>query len=209
MSMKNSTTHMQTMDRRDAIKKSGLLVGIAMSAGSLTLLMQSCQSQDRLSWEPKFLNEQEALTVSAMLDRMLPQTETPGATELKVDLFVDLMFADSLSPEDQTHCRNGLTDFMEHCRNEFNRPFHRLTSAQQDGALRALGERTNQFNPSIWGSTLGVQPPIDFYRRLRQFALLGYFTSEEVGKNVLAYDPIPGQYQGCTDLAKGQKIWSL
>ncbi len=197
------------MNRREALKRSGLYAGVSLSAASVMTLMQSCQSGSKLGWEPRFCSMDQAKTMAQMVDHLLPKTSTPSATDLGVDRFVDLMFAEALAPEDQEHVRQGMERFEAACQETYGKAFHKITSDQQREALVELGEKTNQFNPSIWGSTLGEQPPIDFYRRLRQFALLGYFTSEEIGKNVLAYDPIPGNYDGCADLTEDQKIWSL
>ena len=39
----------------------------------------------------------------------------------------------------------------------------------------------------------------------RELVILGYFTSEEVGTNVLHYNPVPGRYNGCVPIeAVGQ-----
>ena len=44
--------------------------------------------------------------------------------------------------------------------------------------------------------------PLPFYRQVKALTLLGYFTSKEIGKGVLVYDPIPGQY--IADMPLGQ-----
>ena len=48
-----------------------------------------------------------------------------------------------------------------------------------------------------------------FFHQIKELTLLGYFTSEPVGKNVLHYDPIPGRYDGCIPLSEvGNKSWT-
>ena len=77
-----------------------------------------------------------------------------------------------------------------------------LTYAIVETALSTLTPR----NPQI---TAMMEPPV-FYRQFKQLALVGYFTSTEVGEKVLAYDPIPGRFEGCVPLASlGGKAWSL
>ena len=46
---------------------------------------------------------------------------------------------------------------------------------------------------------------------LRNMTVWAYKTTEEIGENVLAYDPIPGVQKGCVSLeeATGGKSWSL
>lgn len=198
-----------TMDRREALKRSGLLMGVALSASALAALMQSCSNSERLSWMPRFFAEDEAQTVAAIVDQILPTTETPGGLDLQVDMFVDLMMSDSLLESDQKHVKTGMQDFMKSCRLEHGKDFHQLSSESQVEILKQLGEDTNTFNVAVWGSPIGDQAPIDFYRRIRQFALIGYFSSETIGTEVLAYDPIPGEYNACTPLQDGQKLWTL
>ncbi|RLD77819.1 MAG: gluconate 2-dehydrogenase subunit 3 family protein, partial [Bacteroidetes bacterium] len=46
---------------------------------------------------------------------------------------------------------------------------------------------------------------------LRTMTIWAYKTSEKVGEEILAYDPIPGDFHGCISLeetTKG-KAWSL
>ncbi len=40
-------------------------------------------------------------------------------------------------------------------------------------------------------------------------AIWAYFTSEEIGENVLSYDPIPGKYEPCKPLSEVGNKWSL
>ncbi len=157
-------------------------MGISVSISSLGPWLQSCQETERLAWEPQFFTAEDAKTVTAIVDIMLPRTDTTGAIDLKVDLFVYLMFKKALSPEDQQHVRAGVGRFSTICQDMFSEVFTKLSRDQQDQVLAQVGADTNKFNPSIWGSTLGVQAPIDFYRRVRQFALLGYYTSQEIIK---------------------------
>ena len=42
----------------------------------------------------------------------------------------------------------------------------------------------------------------EHFLRVRELTIVGYFTSETVGKTVLHYDPIPGRYDGCIPLAE-------
>ena len=50
----------------------------------------------------------------------------------------------------------------------------------------------------------------EFFTQLRSLALLGYYTSEEIGSEVLAYDPIPTEFIGCYPLEKtGGRAWSI
>ncbi|PCJ93198.1 MAG: multidrug ABC transporter permease [Flavobacteriaceae bacterium] len=196
------------MDRRKALKNTAMLVGAALSTSTLSTLMQSCTEQNRLSWEPVFFDAEQAQNVSAMVDMILPKTDTPGALELHVDMFVDLMFEKTLSPEDKEHVMTGYARFVAICDEMYGTVFYKMNTTEKTAVLTKLGEETNHFVPRVWGSKLEVQEPLDFYRRLKSFTLTGYFTSEEIGKNVLRFDPIPGGYNGCLPY-NGENIWTI
>mgnify|MGYP007000403417 len=50
-----------------------------------------------------------------------------------------------------------------------------------------------------------------FVFQLRSMTINAFKTNEYIGEKVLAYLPIPGQYNGCVDLNEttGGKAWSI
>ncbi|AEI49888.1 gluconate 2-dehydrogenase subunit 3 family protein [Runella slithyformis] len=48
-----------------------------------------------------------------------------------------------------------------------------------------------------------------FWRLMKELTLFGYFTSEQGATKALDYVPIPGRYDGCIPLKKGQKAYAL
>ena len=52
---------------------------------SIISLLQSCKSESRLDWQPLFFEEEEARFISALVDTILPPTDTPGALDVGVD----------------------------------------------------------------------------------------------------------------------------
>ena len=48
-----------------------------------------------------------------------------------------------------------------------------------------------------------------FFRLIRSATVLGYFTSEQVGRNVLHYDPVPGRYEAAFPIDQvGRRNWT-
>ncbi|MEL6941541.1 MAG: gluconate 2-dehydrogenase subunit 3 family protein, partial [Bacteroidota bacterium] len=77
------------MKRREALK----LGGAALVSSSLFPLIQACKNESRLNWQPSFLSEEHAQLISALVDTILPRTDTPGGLDVKVDLFIDKVFS--------------------------------------------------------------------------------------------------------------------
>ena len=45
------------MDRRNALRKTGLFAGATILMPSMLSLFESCKSENRLDWEPLFFTE--------------------------------------------------------------------------------------------------------------------------------------------------------
>lgn len=197
------------MNRRDALRKTGLLAGSAVAAPTLLSLLQSCSETQRLNWIPIFLNENQAAFISSFVDTLLPKTETPGALDVKTDIFLDLVYAKIYPPEGQAKVKVDIDQFNVDCKAKYGKVFAELSKEDKTSCLKDQEENTATFNRGVWGTAVGEQKPVGFYRQLKSQALWGYFSSEEIGKNVLNYDPIPGEYRGCVPVREVGRVWSL
>jgi len=197
------------MDRRKALKKTGLLAGAALAMPSMFSLLQSCKNEARLNWQPLFFTENEAKTVSKLVDMILPRTDTPGALDVKVDIFIDKVIAKTYDEEGQENMRAEIANFNDDCKRNFGDSFIDLNEAKRIEVLKEAEKTSGKFNPGVWGRTVGEQEPIGFYRSLKSTAIWAYFSSEEIGEKVLSYDPIPGIYEPCKPVSEVGNKWSL
>lgn len=197
------------MDRRKALKRAGLLAGATIAMPSMFSLLQSCKSETRLDWQPEFFTEEEAKTVAALIDTILPTTDTPGGLDVKADMFIDKVVAQSYDEEGQKSMRNAIAEFNASCKEKYGAIFPELSDADKKAVLKEAEATSPKFNSGIWGTTVGEQKPVGFYRSMKSMAIWAYFTSEEMGENVLSYDPIPGTYEPCKPLSEVGNRWSL
>jgi len=197
------------MNRRDALKNTALLGGTAALSTSLLGLLQSCQTQARLDWEPQFLATDQAQLVSALVDTILPTTDTPGGLDVKVDVFIDLVFQKMYDEAGQQQVVTEMEAFDEGCKTKFGKAFSDLDAEQKKTILQEAEANSPKSGRGVWGMTVEQTEPVGFYRSLKSLAVWGYCSSEEIGKNVLNYDPIPGPYQGCVPLSDVGKVYSL
>lgn len=197
------------MNRRDALKNTALIGGSAALSTSLLGLLQSCQTQERLSWTPQLLNTQQAQLISALVDVILPTTATPGGLDMKVDMFIDLFYAKVLDAEGQQGVISGLDQFNQDCKAAQGKVFQDLSLSQQQDYLKTVEAQSPTLPRGVWGYAVEQKEPAGFYRNFKSLAVMGYCTSLEIGKNQLKYDPVPGPYQGCISLDEVGGVWSL
>lgn len=99
-----------------------------------------------------------------------------------------------MTKEEKSTFSKGLNEMNKRARKTHKEHFAELSTAQQDGLIRDLAADSENR---------------DFYRQVRELTLVGYFTSKEVGMNVLKYDPIPGMYKSCIPLSEtGNVSWA-
>lgn len=197
------------MDRRKALKKAGLLAGATIAMPSMFSLLQSCKNESRLDWQPLFFTEGEAKTIAALIDMILPTTDTPGGLDVKSDMFIDKVIAKTWDKDGQENIRTQIATFNEDCQQQYGNDFYNLSEADKTKVLQAAEASNGKFSPGVWGTAVGKQEEIGFYRILKSMSIWAYFTSEEIGENVLSYDPIPGKYEPCKPLSEVGNKWSL
>ena len=197
------------MDRRKALLKAGLWAGGTIAMPTMISLLQSCKTEPRLTWKPLFFTEDEAKTISKLADMILPRTETPGALDVKVDLFIDKVIAKTYDEKGQENMRSEISTFNTDCETNFGDVFLNLNEKGKIEVLKVAETTSGKFNPGVWGTTIGSQEPIGFYRAFKSMVIWAYFTSEKIGEKVLSYDPIPGDYDGCKPLSEIGNRWSL
>ncbi len=193
------------MKRRDALKGIGLSIGYAVATPTIISILHSCQT-DADKWVPSFFTVDEGLVLKTIVDLILPKTElTPGAIEVNVPEFLDLYALKVYDTDQQNIFKQGINAVI----NSFDRKvseikeedYHELLTKY----LKADKEAQNSFNINEKDKVV-----FNTLKKIRDTSVWAYKTSEEIGENVLAYDPVPGKYY-CDDLDEltNGKAWSL
>ncbi|MBB6002663.1 gluconate 2-dehydrogenase subunit 3 family protein [Arcicella rosea] len=197
------------MNRREVLKNTTLFLGYSLSAGALSELFIACQKEAQLNWQPVFLSNNQANLIAEIAETILPKTETPGAKELGVPQFIDKMLKEMLSEADQKAFVEDLEKFDETCEEANKKPFIECNEQEREAFLLKADKEAGKLPPSAWGITLVAKPdPVAFFRRVKSLTLLGYYTSEKVGKEILSYDPVPGAFIACMPLSEVGNAWN-
>lgn len=192
------------MDRRESVKRVALLMGGAISATTMTFVVNSCNgpSKEAEMVEGLFSSDEQTL-ISELAESIIPKTETPGAKEAQVPEFISMMLEECYPADFQEHFKQGLNNLEQHCQQQFKNTFAQLDEDQKTQMLTAV--ESEAFGPDSKFAD-GKQ---HYYRTFKELTMLGFFSSEQGATQTLEYVAIPGQYDGCIDLEPNQKTWAI
>jgi len=99
------------MNRRDLLKKGVYgLAGVTLSSALISNL-QSCTSIEKYS--PLYFSKTEFSLLSNIVDFLIPKTETPGALDMKVPQFIDIIISETYNNESKNNLSNKLKLLIE------------------------------------------------------------------------------------------------
>jgi gluconate 2-dehydrogenase gamma chain len=184
---------MTVLDRRAMLASASLLLGAVVAP--LAKALASDVVPGFTASQAQFTPDQRAL-VSAISERIIPTTDTPGAIAAGVPAFIEMMLADWYAPADRDDVMNGLGVVDGYARVQHEKPFAALMPEEQDHIL-----------------TLAMQGRIpalgdDLFQHCRQLVVLGYYTSEIGCKQERVYVPVPGHYDGRYPYAEVRRVFS-
>lgn len=190
------------MNRREALQRTALMMGYAVSASALAGIMKGCKAAPELTYQPVFFTEDQARIVAEVAEIFIPKTDTPGAKEAGVPGFIDQILRECYDKEDQDRFLTGLTDFDAEARKNFGDSFVYLEPDKQLQHLKAVHD------PAIEAAKKGNGDDKPFILMAKELTMLGFFTSEPGATQVLQYSPVPGAFKGCEPLAEVGKTWA-
>ena len=162
------------MNRRQAIAL-GAAAAIGIPAGLLYWNKSKLKEISNFS-------EYDMGLLSDAVDAIIPETSTPGAKSLGVDLFVAKMINDCYDLETQEDFKAGLKTLEQKSKAQFSKNFSDISPLERIEILKSY-DKDDKF--------IGL---------LRGLTIKGFSSSEYVMTNVQHFEFIPGRYFGCVNL---------
>jgi hypothetical protein len=156
------------VSRRQFLQSASSLSGLAylrLTGPALTAIAQTASAAKQESASYRVLGKVEAADFEAIAARIIPTTDTPGATEAGVIHFFDNAFADEMSDQLDA-ARAGLASF--------------------NAALRNSGSTADRFSdldPGAQDVFLHTQDISEFFNLVRLMTIFGFFSMSEYGGN--------------------------
>jgi hypothetical protein len=135
------------------------------------------------------LDAHQLETVTRIAELILPETDTPGATSVKVPGFIDLMLAEWYPAAERERFLEGLADVDARSRRDYGGVFVDIRAADQGTLLQTLD--------GVKGAGGSAE---DAFATAKELTIFGYFTSEVVMRDVTHHQVIPGRFDGCIPL---------
>lgn len=192
-----------SMDRREAIKRTALMMGGLFFAPSAIGVLNGCQARAGIDWNPEHFNRSQAQLISTLSDVILPPTDTPGATDVGVPAFVEEMVYTAYDEDAREVFLSGMEAFNQLANDEYGSDFIDLSPEDQF----AFASEQNRL--AIGGGH--DEPGTAYFLQMKELTMLGFFTSEPGAKEVLQYVKVPGRYEACIPLeeAGNGKTWAI
>ena len=213
------------MDRRKALKNIGLGAGFLVATPTVLSLLQSCKSEPEFI--PNFLSKGEGHALRQIVDLIIPADDAvPGAVDVGVHEFIDNFWNEVVPEESQAQVRLAFAGLEGEFTKTFSKDISQGKTQEFDQLLskylavskedqEGYNKRAGVFYRA-WEKDPNTSMDTDLacnqlFGQLRGMTVWGWKESEEIGENVLAYEPIPGQQVGCLPVqdATGGKAYSL
>jgi Gluconate 2-dehydrogenase subunit 3 len=195
------------LNRRDAIAQIALLAGGSLAARFAQAALRGTSLHVAPSGSA-FNAEQRAM-VETLAELIIPRTDTPGAIDAGVPVFIDQVVSSWYTPVERSIFMDGLNGLDAFCVNADGRRFNECDTAQRTRALTHADEGSRNYDPK---PVLKVRDAPDeqspFFHKLKLLTVLGYYTSEVGATQELSYNPVPGRYDGDIDFDKVGRQWS-
>ncbi len=167
------------MNRRTAIQSLGLAASHALFPSILAGYVASCQQKTseeaNSDYAPIFFSDKEFEVLKEIIDLIIPATNSASASQVNVHHFIDEVFAKCLTNQQQAFIKDGFSDFIP----QFE------ASTDKNELLTEIDKK----------AYTGSQP-FAWFIPIKQYTLVGFFTSREGTTVASNFIPNPGDYKG-------------
>ena len=175
------------MRRREVVQFLGAALAMPfIPRGAEAAIKLGAELHRRLGDVPfRTLNPQQQRLVTQIAEMIIPETDTPGATSVKVPQFIDLILTEWMSDEEKAAFLAGLTDLDVQAVAMGAPRFVELAEAKRGEFLTGLDAK----RPQKAGAGHA-------FERIKALTVYGYFTSEPVQVDILKTQMFFNGYDG-------------
>jgi pyocin large subunit-like protein len=174
------------MQRRDVLKAFGAATALALLPGEAVAAWERVASGSASSGG---LSTSQLALIGAVADTILPRSDTPSATDVRVPAFIDVIVSENYSDSAREAFVAGLSALEGQLRADNGTTFVELDPEHRAVAIGAVERMTDRRSE-----------PANTYWRLKGLIIHGYFTSEPIMKGPLNFEMMPGRFDGAAPM---------
>jgi len=156
-----------------------LLTGHAIFPSALSSFLTGCANKDMSGYTPTFFSKEEYKTITEIIDIIIPATATKSASQVNTQVFLDQVFSQCLAKEEQTTLKKGLKRLLQG-----------FTDAKDK----------QQYIIDVDKKAFDKDESLAYFKTLKQYTMIGFFTSQEGETKASNYVKIPEEYKSETVL---------
>ena len=183
------------IDRRTALTNLALIIGG-------TALLPACDKpagKASIALNKLKIDADQEAFLAEVAETIIPKTDTPGAKDLKLHLFVMKMADDCLSPDDQALFMSGMDKLAKQAKDKFGKPFGQTTPQQREALLADIDNKKIQQKKDSQakgksGNALPTDDLLAFYNIVKGETVFGYTYSKYFMTKQIVYELVPGRW---------------
>ncbi len=145
--------------------------------------------------------------IASLADTIIPPSGSPSASECQVHEFIVKMVMECTDAHTQNNFVTGLVELEEYATTNFKRSFVDCSPTEKNQILSNL-EAEGKTKPGVIGKIEKKILGKSFFQTLKEYTVIGYFTSEQGANRALRYSHVPSKYVACQPYAVGEKAWA-
>jgi hypothetical protein len=153
-----------------------------------------------------FLENNKAL-IADLAETIIPATDTPGAKAAMVHVTVISMIKAVADRKTKNIFIDGLKEVEQYTAGNYHKSFTALSPVQQREVVDYFREKGKNY-AGIIGKIKNKFMGKSFFHILKEYTTTAFCTSKPGATQTLAYDFIPGKYNACMPMARGQHSWA-
>jgi len=162
------------MNRRQLIQSLAVVSGHAMFPAVLSSFLTGCANHDMSDYKPIFFTGSEYKSIISIIDLIIPATKTKSASQVNTQVFLDQVFDQCTTAEQQAVIKEGLKQLIP--------------------GFEAAPDKL-QFITSLDKKAYDNDEATAYFKTIKQYTMIGFFTSQEGTTKASNYVKIPEAYK--------------
>jgi hypothetical protein len=141
----------------------------------LSTFLTGCANKDNSGYVPVFFTKDEYASIVGIIDVIIPATKTKSASQVSTQVFLDQVFSQCMTKEQQSVIKDGLKQLIPGFENAKDK-------------LQYISE--------VDKKAFNNDENAAYFKTIKQYTMIGFFTSQEGETRASNYAKIPDGYKG-------------